>query len=443
MSVNPTTPTPEDLIALSSYLDNELSVSERVELEQRLSTDEALRAEFESLRETVELVRSLPHLKAPRNFTLDPLVYGADSQPNNVTFLSRKTIWRIGAVASIAATFTLVFAIFVLGGANDASNETSNSFDQPVGMANDNAAAPDENADPTLVAQTAAVAQSTQIALSSTTASVQDEQDATDRNAAATEIALGEDQSTKATALAISPSLTVASSPVPSAQAEEPSITTSGADESIDGDSPVATRTLIASFDGTQTAEGYIVNATATQLARNTTLPPNSGGANPQDGQQGVGGQSDDGAEDTEESESGDALPPSSTFLSTPTPSSLPTQTSRPTASSTSSPTIQSIEASVPSEDADADLPEAATDALDDTADTGTAMESSDTNEDATDVFFDDADSDAADTAMGEEGRDAEATSPPMPVPTYLSSVREIINFLIDQLLNWLARFSP
>ena len=93
MSVNPITPTPEDLMMLSSYLDDELSVSERNELEQRLSIDEDLRAELESLRETVNLVHSLPYLKAPRNFTLDPNVYGSTTKTTNVIFLSRKTVW--------------------------------------------------------------------------------------------------------------------------------------------------------------------------------------------------------------------------------------------------------------------------------------------------------------------------------------------------------------
>jgi hypothetical protein len=65
-----------DLSLLSAYLDDELSDAERAQLEARLGADAALQAELEALRQTVALVRSLPEIPVPRNFTLDPAQYG-------------------------------------------------------------------------------------------------------------------------------------------------------------------------------------------------------------------------------------------------------------------------------------------------------------------------------------------------------------------------------
>ncbi|MDX2078999.1 MAG: hypothetical protein SFZ02_21380, partial [bacterium] len=63
---------PEDLELLSAYLDNMLNEVERSALEIRLAQNEALRTELEALRATVALIKGLPTLKAPRNFTLTP-----------------------------------------------------------------------------------------------------------------------------------------------------------------------------------------------------------------------------------------------------------------------------------------------------------------------------------------------------------------------------------
>lgn len=61
-----------DLELLSAYLDNQLSVAERVSLERRLAAEPRLRAELEELRATTALLRSLEPVRPPRSFTLDP-----------------------------------------------------------------------------------------------------------------------------------------------------------------------------------------------------------------------------------------------------------------------------------------------------------------------------------------------------------------------------------
>lgn len=61
---------------LNAYLDGELAPGEQRQFEQEMAEDTALRAEVEELRWTKTNVQRLPRLRAPRNFTLDPAVYG-------------------------------------------------------------------------------------------------------------------------------------------------------------------------------------------------------------------------------------------------------------------------------------------------------------------------------------------------------------------------------
>jgi anti-sigma factor RsiW len=61
-----------DTELLSAYLDNQLSVAERVSLERRLAQDPELRAELAELRATAAALGALTPLRPPRSFTLDP-----------------------------------------------------------------------------------------------------------------------------------------------------------------------------------------------------------------------------------------------------------------------------------------------------------------------------------------------------------------------------------
>lgn len=55
---------------LSAYLDDELTIRQREQLEARLSQDPALRADLRALYQTVSMMRELPQVSAPRNFIL-------------------------------------------------------------------------------------------------------------------------------------------------------------------------------------------------------------------------------------------------------------------------------------------------------------------------------------------------------------------------------------
>jgi anti-sigma factor RsiW len=61
-----------DIELLSAYLDNQLTVAERVALDKRLAADGVLRNELEELRTTRAVLRDLPAVTPPRSFTLDP-----------------------------------------------------------------------------------------------------------------------------------------------------------------------------------------------------------------------------------------------------------------------------------------------------------------------------------------------------------------------------------
>ncbi|MBC8170886.1 MAG: hypothetical protein H7X77_04425, partial [Anaerolineae bacterium] len=64
--------TDQDYDLLSAYLDNDLSAGDRAALESRLVAEPLLQRELAALRQTVQVVNSLPPLKAPRDFVLTP-----------------------------------------------------------------------------------------------------------------------------------------------------------------------------------------------------------------------------------------------------------------------------------------------------------------------------------------------------------------------------------
>lgn len=107
------TPSERDLELLSAYLDGELTDREREALEKRLAQDGTLRATLQSLRDTVALVRDLPPLKAPRNFTLDPAVYGRPVRWWQRWF-TLGTVLQISGALGAAASMVLIVAAFLL-----------------------------------------------------------------------------------------------------------------------------------------------------------------------------------------------------------------------------------------------------------------------------------------------------------------------------------------
>jgi len=102
------TVTPRDWEALSAYLDEEISLKERLRLEARIKSDPALGAALEELRRTRVVLRSQPRQQAPRNFTLTPQMAGIKQ--------GRPPVPRFYTKLRLASALATVFFLIVLVG---------------------------------------------------------------------------------------------------------------------------------------------------------------------------------------------------------------------------------------------------------------------------------------------------------------------------------------
>jgi hypothetical protein len=99
-----TSPNEQDFIQLNAYLDGELSGREREAFELRLAGDAGLQREFEVLRVTVSLVGMAERVPVPRNFTLDPAVYGRPTRQRGLL----GGLWPVLSTAGAALSTLLV-----------------------------------------------------------------------------------------------------------------------------------------------------------------------------------------------------------------------------------------------------------------------------------------------------------------------------------------------
>jgi hypothetical protein len=101
-----------DYELITAYIDGALTEAERQMLESRLDVEPDLRSELNSLRQTVILLRQLPDLKAPRNFTLTPAQVEPRS-PAKTTLPFPLTV-TFSALSAAAAVLLLVFGGYFL-----------------------------------------------------------------------------------------------------------------------------------------------------------------------------------------------------------------------------------------------------------------------------------------------------------------------------------------
>ena len=101
---------PRDLETLSAYADGALLPDERLAVERRLEQDPALRQALRELRTASALLRALPQVRPPHNFTLTPEMAGLRSGWLRTPFLQLAT-----AVATLA--FVVTVGVDVFGGA--------------------------------------------------------------------------------------------------------------------------------------------------------------------------------------------------------------------------------------------------------------------------------------------------------------------------------------
>ncbi len=72
--------------AITAYLDDVLSPKERERFERQMAAEPALKAEVDAQGSLRYQLRQLPRKTVPRNYTLDPAVYGQPEQPNAFLF---------------------------------------------------------------------------------------------------------------------------------------------------------------------------------------------------------------------------------------------------------------------------------------------------------------------------------------------------------------------
>ena len=99
-----------DWKTLSAYVDGQLRPRARARFEARLQTDPSLRVAVDELRRTRSVLRSLPRLRAPRNFILTPQMAG---QPQMAATRLYPAFRLASALASLL--FVLVVTVDFLG----------------------------------------------------------------------------------------------------------------------------------------------------------------------------------------------------------------------------------------------------------------------------------------------------------------------------------------
>jgi hypothetical protein len=99
---------PQDLMLISSYLDDQLPPAEKKKVEARIATDPAFRSSVEELRYTRKLLRALPSKRAPRNFTLS-----AQQVPRRNAFLPQRILSFTSAAAAVLTLVVFVGSQFL------------------------------------------------------------------------------------------------------------------------------------------------------------------------------------------------------------------------------------------------------------------------------------------------------------------------------------------
>ena len=92
-----------DAELLSAYLDDQLSPTERAQLERRLQTDSHLRSTLNGIRLVKTRLTDLPKVKPPRNFTLTPQMAGRPTRSPSPLIPALN--WATALAAALFAVF--------------------------------------------------------------------------------------------------------------------------------------------------------------------------------------------------------------------------------------------------------------------------------------------------------------------------------------------------
>ncbi|MDJ0752404.1 MAG: hypothetical protein QNJ45_02720 [Ardenticatenaceae bacterium] len=102
--------------AITAYLDGALSERETAAFEARLRDDANLQSEIDTQRRVKELLAQAPRIKAPRNFVLDPAVYGRQKpQPIPLAIRLYPQLRTATVVASLLFAAVLTLNLYSAG----------------------------------------------------------------------------------------------------------------------------------------------------------------------------------------------------------------------------------------------------------------------------------------------------------------------------------------
>jgi anti-sigma factor RsiW len=100
---------PRDLELLSAYLDNQLGDRDVKRLEARLADNAGLQTTLDELKRTRLMLRSLPKVRAPRNFTLSPKMVGEVRRPP-------RTFWQLSSSWGMVSAMSVMLLMIALMG---------------------------------------------------------------------------------------------------------------------------------------------------------------------------------------------------------------------------------------------------------------------------------------------------------------------------------------
>lgn len=136
-----------DLIQLNAYLDGELDADEQAQFLHRLARDPELQSELRSIRATKMLLGMAERQPVPRNFTLDPAVYG---RPARQSFWERIGLTSIPtwatAGAALVATVICVGVVVLYSDLFTGAGEMPVAMNAPQESAADRAGEPEVDA---------------------------------------------------------------------------------------------------------------------------------------------------------------------------------------------------------------------------------------------------------------------------------------------------------
>lgn len=102
---------------VTAYVDGRLSADQTRQFEAQMAQDEILRAEVAALQAVKQQLTALPSVRAPRNYTLDPAIYGAPDPAYGARLYP--TVRVATAMAALMFIFMVTLTLLSNNGADD------------------------------------------------------------------------------------------------------------------------------------------------------------------------------------------------------------------------------------------------------------------------------------------------------------------------------------